>query len=138
MNKNFILSLQELNILCENLPKEGIILLRGDLGLGKTTLVKSLASSLNIQDEITSPTFCVLNCFEERFFHYDIYQHKTAGFLQRGLYENLSKNGLHVIEWGNEEFEQMLQKFGFSYICVDIMNSNEANKREYRVYECIN
>ncbi len=138
MNQKFTLSLDELDILCNELPNEGIILLRGDLAMGKTTLVKALAKKMNLNSQITSPTFSVLQSYENRFFHYDIYQHKTAGFMQKGLYEELSKSGLHIIEWGDEEFERVLKQFGFSYICIDISSSKDAQKREYKVYKCTN
>ncbi len=138
MDKNFTLGLDELNILCENLPKEGIFLLRGDLAMGKTTLVQKIAESLGLHEQITSPTFSVLQSYEDRFFHYDIYQQKTQGFLQRGLHEELGKEGFHIIEWGDEEFEGLLKQFGFSYTCIDISNSNEKDKRDYRIYSCTN
>ncbi len=134
MDKTFSLGVDGLEKICENLPKNGIVLLRGDLSAGKTTLVKAVAKYMGIKDEITSPTFSILQGYEDRFFHYDIYQDKTAGFLQRGLFEELSKDGFHIIEWGDEEFGRTLEQFGFEYICIDI-SGIDKDKREYRIYK---
>lgn len=131
--EKFTLGLHELSKLCDKLPKEGILLLRGDLAMGKTTLVKAIAKSLCINEDITSPTFSVMCDYENKLYHYDIYQEKTNGFIKQGLYENLSKKGLHVVEWGDEEFESLLQKMGYEYVCIDICKANESNKRNYEV-----
>lgn len=133
--KSYTLSENALDTLANELPKEGIVLLRGDLSSGKTTLAKFLAKNLGIKNEITSPTFSLMQGYEDRFFHYDIYQEKTAGFLRQGLHENLSNKGLHVVEWGDEEFESMLKKLGYEYITVDIV-PNDKNERIYKVAKC--
>lgn len=132
MREIFLLGVNELELLCNFLPDEGIVLLRGDLASGKTTLTKALAKHLKIDDDITSPTFSILQSYDEKLFHYDIYQEKTKGFLRQGLYENLAKKGLHVIEWGDEEFEELLNQLGFSYVVVSILPSSEE-KRYYEV-----
>ncbi len=129
--KEFVLGLDELQTLCKTLPKQGIVLLQGDLASGKTTLVKALASYLKIKDDVTSPTFSILQTYENKLFHYDIYQEKTAGFLRQGLYEILEKKGLHVVEWGDEEFEKMLKNMGYDYMIIKIEKQNK--KRIYRL-----
>lgn len=132
MNK-FILDEAELSKLVKILPKEGIILLRGTLASGKTTLVKAIVKNLGSKSEVSSPTFSILNEYDKNIFHYDIYQCKTDGFLKQGLLENLSENGLHLIEWANEDFAEILDKLGFEYCIVEI--EYQDNKRLYKVRE---
>ncbi len=131
--QRYVLSLNELDILCDKLPNEGIILLVGDLASGKTTLVKALAKKFDIKEDVTSPTFSILQTYGDRLFHYDIYQEKTAGFLRQGLHEVLDDEKLHVIEWGDDEFEKMLQNMGFSYMKIFIDKCEDNKKRIYRL-----
>lgn len=132
MRETFLLGLDELELLCNYLPDKGVILLRGDLASGKTTLVQALAKHLGIQETITSPTFSILQTYNNKLFHYDIYQNKTQGFVKQGLHETLFEVGLHVVEWGDEEFENLLQSIGLEYVTVDIEPSSEE-KRYYRI-----
>ena len=50
MNETFVLGLEELGLLCSTLPKEGIVLLKGNLAAGKTTLVEAYAKALHVKD----------------------------------------------------------------------------------------
>lgn len=134
--REFVLAQDELEILCECLPKQGVVLLKGDLASGKTTLVKALAKFKGSQDEVSSPTFSLLHsyeCGEGRIWHYDIYNDGFSGFLQRGLCENLEEEGLHLVEWGDENLELYLQKMGVKCLKVEI--TNYKNKRKYVIYE---
>lgn len=134
--REFVLAQDELGILCESLPKQGIVLLKGDLASGKTTLVKALAKFKGSKDEVSSPTFSVLQSYEYNegmIYHYDIYNDGFAGLLQRGLCENLYEKGLHLIEWGDEDLELYLQKMGVKCLKVEI--TNYKNKRKYVIYE---
>lgn len=55
-----------------------LVLLRGDMGAGKTTLIKALCQSLGVRDEVSSPTFSLVNEYEgakrEQIFHFDWYR----------------------------------------------------------------
>lgn len=58
-----------------------VILLSGDLGAGKTTFTKGLAKALGIDDEVTSPTFTILNVYEDgrlKLNHLDMYRVESA------------------------------------------------------------
>ena len=109
----------------------GIILLKGDLASGKTTLVKAFVKSLGISQEATSPTFSVMNVYDGKVYHYDIYNEGTAKFIESGLLENLEKEGYHFIEWADEKLEKILEAYGFDYITVEIIP--EGTKRRYRI-----
>ncbi|RUM65305.1 MAG: tRNA (adenosine(37)-N6)-threonylcarbamoyltransferase complex ATPase subunit type 1 TsaE [Sulfurospirillum sp.] len=109
----------------------GIILLKGDLASGKTTLVKAFVKLLGIPQEATSPTFSIMNIYDDKVYHYDIYNEGTAKFLESGLLENLEKEGYHFIEWADEKLEEILKAYGFDYITVEIIP--EGVKRRYRI-----
>ena len=114
-----------------HLGTSGILLLRGNLASGKTAFVKAFALLLGIKEAISSPTFSVLNEYDEGLFHYDIYQCGVEGFLKSGLVEKLDCAGYHLIEWGEGEFETLLRHFGISYSTIDI--TTESSKRRYKV-----
>lgn len=132
MKREFVLNLSELDRLVEILPKEGVIILKGDLASGKTTLVKAIAKAKGIDSDVTSPTFSVMQGYENNVFHYDIFQNGFDGILKNGLFENFFEEGLHLVEWGDDELEEMLKKFDIAY--VKIIISPHENGRKYEVY----
>ncbi len=110
----------------KNLPNGGIILLRGPLASGKTTLVKSFAKFLGIKDDVTSPTFSIMQNYEDKIFHYDIYNKGLNEFLSLGLLENLSLDGYHFIEWADKNFEKIIKELLFDYIIIEIKIDKES------------
>ena len=73
--------LEEINKACEFILNNSLyklILFEGDLGLGKTTLIKNLCQFLGSSDNISSPTFPILNIYQgkidEEIFHADLYR----------------------------------------------------------------
>lgn len=62
--------------LAEELPEEAVVTLSGDLGAGKTVLVKGLAEGLGVAEEVTSPTFNIFTLYEgkRRLIHLDAYR----------------------------------------------------------------
>ncbi len=115
----------------EILPDGGIVLLVGDLASGKTTLVQNFVSHLGLKDEATSPTFSILNIYDDRVYHYDIYNEGSDKFMQSGLLENLELDGYHFIEWADDKLEKMISASGFEFIKIEITHCQE--NREYRV-----
>lgn len=88
-----------------NFVKPGdLILLYGELGCGKTTFVKGLAESLEVNPEIyiTSPSFSLINIYEGKYviYHVDLYRLETAEVDDLGLWEYLN-NGIVIIEWAD-------------------------------------
>jgi tRNA threonylcarbamoyladenosine biosynthesis protein TsaE len=129
-------SLQQLSFLCEELiqalPNGGVILLRGDLACGKTTLTQSFARVLGLDDAVTSPTFSLQQQYGEKLFHYDLYNYGLEKFLHLGMMEELERGGYHLVEWGDEHLELWLQSAGFAYAVVTITKSDEQS-RNYEV-----
>jgi tRNA threonylcarbamoyladenosine biosynthesis protein TsaE len=100
-----------------NLPK--VLILRGGLGAGKTTLVKGIAEALDAADadEVTSPTFTLLHEYEgERegapvpLYHLDVYRLESERQLETVGWEELAgENSLVLIEWG-EKFPVLVER----------------------------
>ena len=91
-----------------------MVVLRGDLGAGKTTLVKGIAEGLQAasQDDVTSPTFTLIHEYrgpEVTLYHVDLYRIETERELATlGLDELFASEGnLVVIEWG-EKFPRLV------------------------------
>lgn len=116
--------------LLKKLGDGGIVLLRGDLASGKTTLVKSFVKSLGLHAEVSSPTFSVLNEYEDIVCHYDIYQNGIDGFLQSGMLEKLDEPKYHMIEWADDKLEGILKQMGFEFLKIEI--ETIGNKRGYK------
>lgn len=103
-------------IVSELLRAPKLILLRGDLGAGKTTLVKGIAEALGAADmeTVTSPTFTLLHEYKGhkvRVFHLDLYRLETEAELESiGLWEIADAGDvLILVEWG-ERFASLVQR----------------------------
>src|SRR5438094_9833883 len=88
-----------------------VIGLSGDLGAGKTQLVKGLARGLGITARVHSPTFALVNIYTGgrlTLFHFDLYRLETREqILAAGLAEYLEPAGVTVIEWAERWFGEM-------------------------------
>ncbi|MCB2306334.1 tRNA (adenosine(37)-N6)-threonylcarbamoyltransferase complex ATPase subunit type 1 TsaE [Clostridium estertheticum] len=81
-----------------------IICLIGDLGTGKTHLTKGIAKGLDIKDNITSPTFTIVNEYTGRLklYHFDVYRVNDPDEIEAiGFDEYIFSDGVSVIEWAN-------------------------------------
>jgi tRNA threonylcarbamoyladenosine biosynthesis protein TsaE len=89
-----------------------LLLLRGELGAGKTTLVKGIAQALDAAeaDEVTSPTFTLIHEYEGtregkpvKLYHLDVYRLEGERQLESlGLDELLTPDALVLVEWGDK------------------------------------
>lgn len=81
-----------------------VLELIGDVGAGKTTFTKGLASGLGIDDEITSPSFTISKRYQMgsgELVHYDFYRIDDPGIMFEELSETISGSNIVVIEWAN-------------------------------------
>ncbi|HEY4899654.1 MAG TPA: tRNA (adenosine(37)-N6)-threonylcarbamoyltransferase complex ATPase subunit type 1 TsaE [Terriglobales bacterium] len=102
--------------LAATLKDARIVILRGDLGAGKTTLVKGIAEGLQAasQENVTSPTFTLIHEFrgpEVNLYHVDLYRIETERELATlGLDELFAEEGnLVLLEWG-EKFPRLVKE----------------------------
>jgi tRNA threonylcarbamoyladenosine biosynthesis protein TsaE len=108
--------------IAEMLKPPLVVILRGEVGAGKTTLVKGIAAALGAatEDEVTSPTFTIVHEYEGlshgkpvRLFHLDLYRLETEEQIAvLGLDEMAGyPNSLVLVEWG-ERFESVVNMAG--------------------------
>ena len=90
------------NIESEKFPNM-VICLKGDLGSGKTVFTKGFASSLGIEEAVTSPTFNIIKEYttgELDLYHMDVYR-LDGKVDDLGIEEYFTKNGVVIIEWAD-------------------------------------
>jgi len=91
-----------------------LVLLRGDLGAGKTTLVKGIAAGFEAasEEDVTSPTFTLVHEYRgprAHVYHIDLYRVDTARQLETlGLDDLIAENSVLLIEWG-EKFARFVR-----------------------------
>ena len=87
-----------------------VVALYGDLGAGKTAFVRGMARGLDITEQVSSPTFTVVNEYpgDPALFHFDMYRLKNADELYAiGWEDYLDRDGICVVEW-SERIEEAL------------------------------
>tara|TARA_X000000950_G_C13769392_1_gene600306 strand:+ start:56 stop:463 length:408 start_codon:yes stop_codon:yes gene_type:complete len=89
-----------------------IVLISGDMGAGKTTLIKELLSHMSVIDNVSSPTFSIINEYstnkDEIIYHMDLYRIKDIAELDNiGFFEYLESGRTCLIEWG-EMIEELI------------------------------
>lgn len=85
-----------------SLSSGDIILYEGDMGAGKTHFTKGIAKCLGIDDEITSPTFALVNEYYGKLplFHFDLYRIESYDDLYAiGFFDYLDRGGIIAAEW---------------------------------------
>jgi tRNA threonylcarbamoyladenosine biosynthesis protein TsaE len=96
----------------ELLPQQGVVLLIGDLGAGKTTLAKGIVEGRGAAaaDDVSSPTFTLIHEYGDpvTVYHADLYRLDTAEQVRRlGLEELFDHPALTLVEWG-ERFPELM------------------------------
>lgn len=115
--------------IASNSKKGDIIVLSGELGSGKTKFTEGFLEYFNLQDELSSPTFNIVNEYDTpnfQIYHFDVYRLEDIDeFYAIGGEEYFSK-GLCIIEWG-EKIEELLPK---DYLKITFSRSfNDENIR---------
>lgn len=84
-----------------------VILFNGDMGVGKTTLIKQLCKTLGVQDATSSPTFSLVNEYQadnnQTVYHFDFYRlNKETEALDMGIDDYLYSGNWCFIEWSEK------------------------------------
>lgn len=121
---------EELGKILGRLAESGdVFCLSGDLGTGKTSMSKGIASALGVNaDEVNSPTFAIMNIYQGKDLeirHFDLYRLNRAEELEDiGFDEYCGGDGLTIIEWA-ELFSDSLPE---EYLQIELMHFNEGRK----------
>lgn len=107
---NITFSLDEINNVAQQILEQNpnkVILFHGEMGVGKTTLIKALASKLGVKDATSSPTFSLVNEYQttdnQKVYHFDFYRlNKEVEALDMGADEYFYSGNWCFIEWAEK------------------------------------
>lgn len=120
------------NNLAKLLSKGDVVVLSGDLGAGKTKFVGGFLHNFGLQDEISSPTFNIINEYissDNNIYHFDVYRLEDSDEFYAIGGEEYFEKGICLIEWG-ELISDVLPK---DYIHVTI--NKDSNNEDLRIFE---
>ena len=101
-----------------------VVLLDGDMGAGKTVFSKGVARGLDIQEEVTSPTYAYMNDYDGRLFHYDCYRIESVEQAEQlGLADYFDMGGICLIEWAQNIAPLLPKKV--KRVCIKKLNEAE-------------
>ncbi len=108
---------------------------KGEMGAGKTTLIKSICKNLGVIDEVSSPTFSLVNEYKTQngktVYHFDFYRIKSINEVyDMGIEEYFESGNICLIEWPNMIDEILLNEKTFN-----LLISINANKRSIQINE---
>jgi tRNA threonylcarbamoyladenosine biosynthesis protein TsaE len=90
---------------------DDLVFLRGDLGTGKTTLVRGILRKLGFSGPVKSPTYTLLEPYEigaRRIYHFDFYRIEHPGELSYvGIDELMAESALRLVEWPERALERL-------------------------------
>jgi tRNA threonylcarbamoyladenosine biosynthesis protein TsaE len=114
-------------------PEDRIYAFFGDLGAGKTTLIKVLCQELGVSEEVTSPSYAIINEYVangiELIYHFDFYRiKKLEEVMDIGYEEYLFSGSYCFLEWA-DKIEELLPE---SYVYISIGMGEQGNVRTIR------
>ena len=105
-----------------------VLVLNGDLGAGKTTFTKGLATGLGINQMIKSPTFTIIREYQSGrlpLYHMDIYRLEDGGAEDLGLEEYFDGDGVSVVEWAQFAEDELPDEF----LAITFKRTDDESKR---------
>jgi tRNA threonylcarbamoyladenosine biosynthesis protein TsaE len=104
------------------------ILFYGEMGVGKTTLIKEVAKRIGVDELISSPTYAIVNEYElenDRLFHFDCYRLESEEeALDMGIEDYLFSNNWNLIEWP-ERIENLLPE---KKMTIELLRNNNGSR----------
>ncbi|MGL5255329.1 MAG: tRNA (adenosine(37)-N6)-threonylcarbamoyltransferase complex ATPase subunit type 1 TsaE [Brevinema sp.] len=125
-----IVSLQDLAIFAKELSDSSIrvFVLQGNLGAGKTTFVRLFASHFGIEDQVSSPTFTLMNVYTAKnctINHFDLYRLSSPEeALEWGFEEFVASGDYNFIEWAERAWELIPKP----YIKISLEHASETTR----------
>lgn len=115
----------------KNLNGNEIIALYGGLGVGKTAFTRGLARGLGVEDNVSSPTFAIVNEYSgsPNLYHFDMYRIESWNDLYSIGFFDYIGNGVVVVEW-SENIEGALPD---DSIRIEIQNGSSENERIIKI-----
>lgn len=105
-----------------------IFLFEGDMGSGKTTLIKQIVKDIGISENVKSPTFSLVNEYIENdliIFHFDLYRINKENELDSiGFYEYIDSGKLCFIEWPNIAIQNIYK----DYVLIKISITSDSER----------
>lgn len=117
------------------LKNKDILVLNGKLGAGKTVFMSGIAEYFDILDQISSPTFTIVNEYtlknNDKIFHFDVYRIEDSTDFIDSIGTEYFEDGICIIEWGNI-IKDILPK---NTIYIDITSDlNNENIRYFKIW----
>ena len=122
------------NNLANQLKNGDIIVLSGDLGSGKTKFTQGILKHFDLENEISSPTFTIVNEYHKdktNIYHFDVYRLTDSDECYAIGGDEYLNNGICIIEWG-EIIEDILPN---DYIKISF--SKDSENENYRILELV-
>ena len=120
--------------LAQFLQPQDVLLLDGDLGAGKTTFTKGLASGLGIKKNVKSPTFTLIREYQEGrlpLYHMDVYRLEETGGADLGLEEYFNADGVSVVEWSQFVAEDLPD----TYLLIKLLKDPTNDDKRQIIFE---
>ncbi|MEG2759128.1 MAG: tRNA (adenosine(37)-N6)-threonylcarbamoyltransferase complex ATPase subunit type 1 TsaE [Rikenellaceae bacterium] len=131
---------EDINELIED-NKCDIVLFRGAMGAGKTTLIKELCVVRGVEDVVTSPTFALINEYKDKnektIFHFDFYRINTINeVLDLGYEEYFYGDGLCLVEWPEKIEELIPEDLVVATITIEQDGGKDCRKITFKCSTC--
>lgn len=115
------------------LAADDVVYLLGELGAGKTALVRGVARGLGYNARVTSPTFTLMNVYHTNpvIYHFDFYRLERLDMVDLGLEDYLERGGISLVEWP-QVGQEMLPREAL-WMEIEIVDQNYESARKVHI-----
>lgn len=107
-----------------------VVLLKGNMGAGKTVFCKGVALGLGIEDEVLSPTYAYMNDYSGKLYHYDCYRIESGEKAEAlGLCDYFYMDGVCLVEWAENIADVLPEN------CKTVTIEKTAQNKRRIIYE---